>query len=153
MKSRMISTTLTRRRSETAGALVMTAVGDAREVARRARAYQSANVRKRAAIEVEEAEVILRKAYDERERIREAHRTTIALLAALRPKASADDIGNSYRDYYRYPQPDQGSNVTATADRVDRISAILTATDRNIAMIEQIVATLQDLEIPGRLCL
>lgn len=114
---------------EKAGALVKTAVGDAEEVARRARAYNDANIRKRAAIEVEEAEVILRKARDEQERIRKAHNAAIAVLAAL---------------------PDPGSDVTGAADHVDRISAILSATDRHVATIEQIVATLQELDIPGR---
>ena len=43
-----------------AGAFVNTAVGDAEEAARRARAYSTANIWKRAAREVEEAEVSLR---------------------------------------------------------------------------------------------
>ena len=114
---------------EKAGAFVKTAVSDTEVVARRAHAYNSVNIRKRATIEVEEAEVILRKARDEQERIRKAHRAAIAVLEAL---------------------PGQGSDVTAAADKVERIGAILGATDRNVATIEQTVATLQGLEIPGR---
>ena len=114
---------------EKAGAFVKIAVIDTEEVARRARAYHSANIRKRAAIEVEEAEVILRKAHDEQERIRSAHRAAIAVLAAL---------------------PEHSSDATAAADNIERISAILAATKRHVATIEQTVASLQKLEIPGR---
>ncbi len=119
---------------EKAGAFVNTAVGDAKEVALRALAYHDANRRKRAAIEVEEAEVILRKALDEQKRIRNVQRAAIAILAELQTKVPSD----------------RGSNVTAAVERVDRISAILAATDRNIEAIEQTVIALQDLEVPGR---
>ena len=120
---------------EKAGAFVNTAVSDAKEVALRALAYHDANRRKRAAIEVEEAEVILRKALDEQKRIRNVVRAAIAVLAELQTKVP----------------PDRGSNMTAAVKRVDRISAILAETDRNIETIEQIVIALQGLEIPGRL--
>ncbi len=120
---------------EKAGAFVNTAVSDAKEVALSALAYHDANIRKRAAIEVEEAEVILRKALDEQKRIRNLQFAAIAILAELQTKVP----------------PDQGSNMTAAVERVDRIGAILAATDRNIETIEQIVIALQDLEIPGRL--
>jgi myosin heavy subunit len=112
-----------------AGAFVKEAVVDTEKVARRAHAYHSANVRKQASIEVEEAEVILRKARDQQERIRKAHSAAIAVLEAL---------------------PKQDSDATAAADNVERISAILATTDRNVAKIEETVATLQELEIPGR---
>ena len=118
---------------EKASAFVETAVADAEKVARRALAYHSANIRKRAAIEVEEAEVILQKALDQQERIRNVQRAAIAVLAELQAKVP------------------QGQKVTAAVERVDRISAILAATDRNIETIEQTVIVLQELEIPGRL--
>jgi hypothetical protein len=114
---------------ERSGALVKDAVDDAEKVALRALAYHGANVRKRAAIEVEEAEVILRKARNEQERVRKAHRAAMAVLKAM---------------------PDRGSDATVAAENVDRIATILAATDRNVATIEDTVATLQDLEIPGR---
>ncbi len=106
---------------EKSGALVKDAVGDTEKVAQRALAYHSANVRKRAAIEVEEAEVILKKARDEQERIRKAHSAAIAVLEAM---------------------PGRGSDATAAADNVERIGVILAATDRNVATIEDTVATL-----------
>ncbi len=40
--------------------------------------------------------------------------------------------------------------MTAAVERLDHISAILAATDRNIETIEQTVIALQQLEIPGR---
>ena len=118
---------------EKAGAYVESAVTDTEEVARRALAYHGANIRKRAAIEVEEAEVILRKALDEQKRIRNVQRAAVAILAELQAK----------------PRPDRGSEVTAAVARVDRINAILEATDRNIETIEQTVLALQELDIPG----
>jgi hypothetical protein len=132
---------------ENAGAYVKTAAGDIEKVAGRARAYHSANVRKRAAREVEEAEVIQRKARDARERIRRALEAATAEMEEWRAKiltdefeAGADESGY-VRDYYS----DAGA-----AERVERISAILMATDRHMAKIEQMVAALQKLEIPGR---
>ena len=110
-----------------AAASVRTAVGDAEEIARRARAYDNANIWIRAAHELEEAEVVLRKARDQRERIRAAHQAALAVLAAAR-----------------------GPDVTQASDRVDRIGAVLAATDRHIATIEQTFAAVKDLDIPNR---
>ncbi len=131
-----------------AGAFVKTAVSDAEKVAWRARAYHSANIRERAAREVEEAEVILRKARDERERIRKVHRAAVAELAALRAKFPPGHFGASLEQFDRYARADQGSDVTDATDRVDRIGAILAAADRHVMTIEQTVATLLDLEFP-----
>jgi hypothetical protein len=128
---------------------VTTAVGDAEETARRARAFSHANENKRAAIEVEEAEVILRKARDARRRIRETHRQAIAKLAALRAETPADDFASS-GEYDPYFFSDHASRVSAAVNRVDRIGAILVAADRHVTAIEQTVATLQDLNIPSR---
>ncbi len=126
---------------ETARAFVETAVVDTEVVARRALAYHEANIRKRAAIEVEEAEVILRKALDEQKRIRNMQRAAIALLATSQAKVPSD--GN------RDTTPDHGSDMAAAVERVDRISAILAATDRNIETMEKTVIALQNLDIPG----
>ncbi len=130
-----------------AGAFVMTAAGDVQEVARRARAYHSTNVRKRAAIEVEEAEVILRKARNARESIRKALRAAIAELEEIR----AEDLANELEAAGPESNfiPDHVAEMGAE-DRVERISTILAASDRHIAKIEQTVAALQDIGIPGR---
>ncbi len=129
------------------GAFVKTAVGDVEKVARRARTYHSGNVRERAAREVEEAEVILRRARDARERIRKALRTATAELEDWRAKILADELeagadeSGVVPDYY---------SETSAAERVERISAIVIETDRHVAKIEQMVAALQELDIPGR---
>ncbi len=114
----------------TAGAFVTTAVGDAEEVARRARKYHSANVRERAAIEVEEAEVILRKARDARDRIREAHRAAVAELAELRAKtAQAERDAEGYETSFN---PDFTAEFIAVG-RVDRITKVLAKSNGNVS--------------------
>ena len=117
---------------------------------RGARAYNSANIWKRAARELEETEVILRKANDERERIREAHRAAVALLATAKARLSVDRLSESAENYDNAMPTVQDFDVTAATDRVDRIAVILAAADRDLATIEQTLASLQDLDIPGR---
>ena len=114
---------------EKAGAFVKSAADDTETVANRARIYHDVNSRKRAAIEVEEAEVILQRARDEQQRIRRAYHAAIAVLSAI---------------------PDQDSKSIAAADKANHIKAILAETDLHMAEIEQTVAALQALEIPGR---
>jgi len=112
---------------EKAGAFVKSAASDTETVATRARIYHDVNSRKRAARAVEEAEVILQKAHDEQERIRNAYRAAIAVLSAI---------------------PDQNPKSVAASEDVSRIKAILAETDQRVAEIEETVANLQELDIP-----
>ena len=112
---------------ERSNAFIKRAVGDTETVANRARVYHDVNSRKRAAIEVEEAEVILQKARDEQGRIRQAYRAAIAVLSAI---------------------PDENAKSVAASEKVDRIKAILAESDRRVAEIEATVASLRELDIP-----
>jgi hypothetical protein len=118
---------------------VKAAVRDSEVVARRARTYNEANIRKRSAIEVEEAGVILSKARDERASIRKAHRAAIAVLETAQVTPPANDVAKGKGD---------GTGVKAAADQVERIGAILAAADLNVETIEQTFADLHDLEFP-----
>ncbi len=129
-----------------AGAFVATAVVDTEKVAQRGRAYHSVNDRIRAAHQVEEAEVILRKAHDAREGIRKALQAAVAELAELRAKTLADEL-DATGDETNFI-PDHISAMVA-ADRVDRIRTILATSDRHVATIKKSVAALQGLDIPG----
>ena len=135
---------------EKSGAFVKAAVDDARTAARRAVIFDEANVWNRAEKEVDEVEVILRKARDERARIRKAHRAAIAALAGLRPSAGINEAGRSSIENDRRPPRDQGPNSNAAADSVARIGSVLSAADGGVAAIEQTFVALRDLEIPRR---
>ncbi len=138
-------------RGDVAGAetAVRRAAADIQTVAWRARTFYDANNRERAAREVEEAEVILRKARNARRRVREAHDAAVARLEAARDEALVRlfDASSEY-DPDSFSDPEQGE--AAAARRVERLGGILATTDREIATIEQTVAALKKLDITPR---
>ena len=85
------------------------------------------NSRKHAARQVDEAEVILRKARAEQERIRKAYRAAMAVLSSI---------------------PEENPKSLSASRDVNRIKAILAESDRRVAEIEETVASLRELEIP-----
>ncbi len=118
-----------------------TAVSDAEAVARRAQAFNSANSKKLAAIQMEEVEVILRKARSLRDRIRQEHQAAVSDLSWVRVRVLEErDIVWGEYDPTMFPQED--FEEKPAVDRVDRIAANLAAADRDVAKIEQIVASL-----------
>ncbi len=127
-----------------------TAVSDAEAVARRAQALNSAERKQLAAIQMDEVEVILRKARSLRDRIRREHQAAVSDLSWVRVRVQAErDIVWGEYDPTMFPQED--FEEKPAVDRVDRIAANLAAADRDVAKIEQIVASLRDLGSPGRI--
>ena len=124
---------------QTSRGYLKTAVEDAEEAARRVRAFRSANLWNRADKELDSAKLILHNALQERARIRRVYDAAIAVFdeAKLHGTALADP-GNARA---------KPVDVTAAADRVERIGAALSAADRDVETIEQTVAMLDLLEI------
>lgn len=124
-------------------AYLQNAIEDVEVAARRARAFRSANIWDRADKELDSAKLILYNALRERERVRRVYRAAVAVLEEAKQQDTAVVERGDARE--------KTVDVTAAANRVDRIGEILSAADRDVEIIQEVVAALDQLDIPNRL--
>ena len=141
----------TSRDPATDSAYLKTAVADAEIVARRAAAFGRTNRKQRAAVEMGELDVILRRAREARSRIRQAHRARLAELAALRDRARSDEWDASSGEYDPRFFSDIDAEIAAATERVERTASLLATANLDVAKIERTLAGLRDSDVSSRI--